>query len=150
MEAVVPAFFTAHLRRCFAKKMKVQLDSQQEANTNLRSEPAQESISGQQESEQPPQTDPVNGSKFSLKECRQYAQHLHKTGQGITNPGGYATTIFRTGEADSWIEEFLHPTAVTKPTNISLCPDCQGTGLWYPHGFERGAAKCKHEKLISH
>jgi hypothetical protein len=49
------------------------------------------------------------GSKFTLEECRRYARHLQSTGQGINNPGGYATTIHRTGEADLLIESFLLP-----------------------------------------
>ncbi|MBA3323481.1 MAG: hypothetical protein H0T45_18830 [Pyrinomonadaceae bacterium] len=24
------------------------------------------------------------------------------------------------------------------------CPDCSGSGWWYPNGLERGVAKCKH------
>jgi hypothetical protein len=27
------------------------------------------------------------------------------------------------------------------------CPDCKGTGWWYPNGQEKGVAKCRHEKL---
>jgi hypothetical protein len=27
------------------------------------------------------------------------------------------------------------------------CPDCQGSGFWYPEGNERGVAKCKHVRL---
>lgn len=27
------------------------------------------------------------------------------------------------------------------------CPDCQGSGFWYPEGVERGVAKCKHLRL---
>lgn len=27
------------------------------------------------------------------------------------------------------------------------CPDCNGTGFWYPEGVEKGVAKCKHEKV---
>jgi hypothetical protein len=49
------------------------------------------------------------GSRFTLEECRRYADHLRRTDQGITNPGGYATSIYRTGEADSLIENFLNP-----------------------------------------
>jgi hypothetical protein len=30
---------------------------------------------------------------------------------------------------------------------ISKCPDCFGTGMWYPGGFEKGVARCGHEKL---
>jgi hypothetical protein len=31
--------------------------------------------------------------------------------------------------------------------DISKCPDCFGTGMWYPEGFEKGVARCQHEKL---
>ena len=27
------------------------------------------------------------------------------------------------------------------------CPDCKGSGWWYPAGTEKGVAKCKHERL---
>jgi hypothetical protein len=84
------------------------------------------------------------GSKFSLEECKKFADHLKKSGQGINNPGGYATTIFRTGEADEMIEEFLNPPA---KNDFSQCPDCGGQGWYYPDGFEKGAKKCKHQRL---
>ena len=33
------------------------------------------------------------------------------------------------------------------PVDASKCQDCFGTGMWYPEGFEKGVAKCRHEKL---
>ena len=89
------------------------------------------------------------GSKFTIEECRRYAQHLQATGQGINNPGGYATTIHRTGEADMLIENFLYPEAINPSSNLdtSQCPDCKGTGFYYPKGIEGGVARCKHEQL---
>ena len=89
------------------------------------------------------------GSKFTIEECRKYAEHLRSTGQGINNPGGYATTIHRTGEADLLIESFLHPEATdqTSTLDTSQCPDCHGTGFYYPKGVEGGVARCKHEQL---
>jgi hypothetical protein len=27
------------------------------------------------------------------------------------------------------------------------CPDCSGSGWWYPNGMERGVAKCKHANM---
>lgn len=30
---------------------------------------------------------------------------------------------------------------------VKDCPDCGGSGWWYPNGLERGVAKCKHERL---
>jgi hypothetical protein len=87
-------------------------------------------------------------SKFTLEECRRYAKYLQSTGQGINNPGGYATTIHRTGEADLLIESFLHPEAAGSPNlDTSQCPDCNGTGFYYPQGVEGGVARCKHERL---
>ena len=88
-------------------------------------------------------------SKFTLEECRKYAMHLQASGQGINNPGGYATTIHRTGEADMLIESFLHPEATVTTSNLdaSGCPDCHGTGFYYPKGVEGGVARCKHGQL---
>lgn len=31
--------------------------------------------------------------------------------------------------------------------DASKCLDCFGTGMWYPEGFDKGVAKCAHEKL---
>jgi hypothetical protein len=89
------------------------------------------------------------GSRFTIEECRRYAKHLQSTGQGINNPGGYATTIHRTGEADMLIESFLHPEVPDPSVNLdtSQCPDCKGTGFYYPKGVEGGVARCKHEQL---
>ncbi len=88
------------------------------------------------------------GSKFTIEECRRYAQHLQSSGQGINNPGGYATTIHRTGEADELIEKFLNP-AVSIRVDASQCPDCKGSGFYYPNGPTSGVAKCRHDKLIA-
>lgn len=30
---------------------------------------------------------------------------------------------------------------------VKECPDCGGSGLYYPEGYEKGVARCKHEKL---
>jgi hypothetical protein len=89
------------------------------------------------------------GSKFTIEECRKYAQHLQSTGQGINNPGGYATTIHRTGEADMLIESFLRPEppGPSSTLDTSRCPDCHGSGFYYPKGVEGGVARCKHEQL---
>lgn len=46
-------------------------------------------------------------SEFSLELCLGFAEHLHRTGHGITNPGGYAVSIYRSGVADMLIEKYL-------------------------------------------
>jgi hypothetical protein len=89
------------------------------------------------------------GSKFSLEECRRYAKHLQSTGQGINNPGGYATTIHRTGEADELIAAYLTPVEASPAVDVSQCPDCKGSGFYYPNGQSGGVAKCKHASLAS-
>lgn len=35
----------------------------------------------------------------------------------------------------------------TQTVDTSKCPDCGGSGWWYPDGEAKGVAKCKHEKL---
>jgi hypothetical protein len=45
------------------------------------------------------------GSRFTLEECRSFAESLRA--EGIQNPGGYATSIHRSGEADDRVEAFL-------------------------------------------
>ncbi|MET0624572.1 MAG: replication protein [Pyrinomonadaceae bacterium] len=87
------------------------------------------------------------GSKFSLEECKHFAEHLQKTGQGINNPGGYATAIFRSGEADAQIEAFLRALPTSAPFKVDDCPDCGGSGYFYPEGVDKGVKICKHEKL---
>lgn len=85
-------------------------------------------------------------SRFSLAECRRYAESLRA--DGITNPGGYATKIHRSGEADELIAKFLEPVESAKPFDVSGCPDCHGTGFYEPGGAGKGVAKCKHKHLL--
>lgn len=45
-------------------------------------------------------------------------------------------------------KELPDASAVIRPNDrTDKCPDCGGTGWWYPEGSERGVAKCKHERL---
>ena len=85
-------------------------------------------------------------SRFSLTECRRYAESLRA--DGITNPGGYATKIHRSGEADELIAKFLEPVESAKAVDVSGCPDCHGTGFYEPGGAGKGVARCKHERLL--
>jgi hypothetical protein len=87
------------------------------------------------------------GSRFSLDECRLYAEHLRKTGEGITNPGGFAMSIHRSGVADHLIAEFLRPVNAVPQVDASLCPDCNGTGFYFLDGPQKGVVKCKHKRL---
>lgn len=86
------------------------------------------------------------GSRFTLKECRRYADHLHKTGQGVDQPGPFAKSIFKSGSDDEFIEIFLNPPA---KLDVSQCPDCRGVGHFYvdPANPDKGVKPCKHEWL---
>jgi hypothetical protein len=33
--------------------------------------------------------------------------------------------------------------------DASKCPDCFGTGMYYPEGFDKGVARCPHAKLAA-
>jgi hypothetical protein len=39
------------------------------------------------------------------------------------------------------------PTEAQPVVDARKCPDCGGSGWWYPDGQERGVAKCKHANL---
>jgi hypothetical protein len=100
--------------------------------------------------EEPTHKEPRVGvsSRFTPEECRRYAEHLQRTGQGITNPGGYATTIHRTGKADTFIDLFLNPPPVR---NTSNCPDCEGQGFrLVERDGRQGVVRCIHEQLDEH
>ncbi len=87
-----------------------------------------------------------NKSRFTLEDCRRYARHLQASGQGITNPGGYGTSIHRSGEADTLIAAFLEaggargsPAALVQ-TCAANCDKCYGTGQEIVVG--KGARPC--------
>lgn len=144
----VPAFLVAHLRRRLAPR-----DAEtRPPKTPDETRPAAEREENGAPRTRDPETDAAlaarRGSRFSLEECRRYAEHLHRTGQGIVNPGGFAMAIYRSGMADELVAEFLEPER-RKGAEIdaSRCPDCHGTGFYYPEGPEKGVVKCRHERL---
>jgi hypothetical protein len=36
-----------------------------------------------------------------------------------------------------------------KKVDALKCPECFGTGMWYPEGFEKGVARCQHSRLTA-
>jgi hypothetical protein len=40
-------------------------------------------------------------------------------------------------------------TPTARKVDPSQCPDCFGTGMYYPEGYDKGVARCQHEKLIT-
>ena len=55
--------------------------------------------------------------------------------------------LFKKDKAQLEFEEKSSPAPATLKTEASQCPDCKGVGMWYPEGFEKGVARCRHEKL---
>ena len=101
------------------------------------------------------------GSKFSLEDCRRYADNLHASGQGVNNPGGFARKIHQTGAEDpqiaAWLAKVdpervrsgeLAPPALV---DVSACPDCEGRGMRYvdSQNYSKGVVRCKHPRLVS-
>ena len=39
--------------------------------------------------------------------------------------------------------------APAKKVDASKCPDCFGTGMYYPNGFDKGVTRCSHSKLLT-
>jgi hypothetical protein len=148
----VPAFFTTHLRRRLVRKpaSTVETKRARESRTRNYRTPAAEENQGETKGsvDDPHRGTALTGkSKFSLEECQRYAAHLHNTGQGIKNPGGFAMAIHRSGMADPLIEKFLHPARDQTAQDISKCPDCKGSNFYYPKGVDKGVVKCKHARM---
>lgn len=94
-----------------------------------------------------PQTGAGVGSRFSLKQCIAYAQHRQSLDPNIRSAGAVGRKLHETGREDEFIAEWL-ATKDTPKLDISQCPDCQGTGMYYPEGFGRGGVKkCDHARL---
>jgi hypothetical protein len=37
--------------------------------------------------------------------------------------------------------------APTRKVDVSKCPDCFGTSMYYPNGFDKGVARCPHSRI---
>jgi predicted transcriptional regulator len=99
-----------------------------------------------------------SNSKFSLEDCQRYAKHLHASGQGVTNPGGFARTIHKSGMEDSqivsWLAEVeperVHSGELEAPLLIdaSACTVCRGSKFFYPDAdLTKGVRRCTHPAL---
>jgi hypothetical protein len=90
----------------------------------------------------------VNKSKFTTRERRAYADNQSK----ISNKEGWLISS-EDGRFDAVIEAWqseqgqIH--APPPSRDVSLCPDCHGSGWLYPNGVTNGAKKCRHEKLAA-
>lgn len=46
-------------------------------------------------------------------------------------------------------ENLLKAEASHQKRDYSDCPDCNGSGMYYPEGFDKGVARCKHTRLAN-
>jgi hypothetical protein len=49
-------------------------------------------------------------------------------------------------EAEAAVQKASAPAG---KADAAKCPDCFGTGMYYPEGFDKGVARCTHSKLIA-
>lgn len=86
-------------------------------------------------------------SRFSLKECLSYARHRKSLDPNMRSAEAVGRKLYETGREDELIAEWL-ATKDMPTRDSSQCPDCHGTGMYYPEGFGKGGVKkCNHEKL---
>jgi hypothetical protein len=57
--------------------------------------------------------------------------------------------LFKKDKAQLEFEEKSSPAPATLKIDPSQCPDCYGTGMYYPEGFEKGVARCRHEQVAA-
>lgn len=71
---------------------------------------------------------------WAAKELRYLIEH------GEVNP--------RIASAAATVKEDASRQSLSTDVDASQCPDCKGAGLWYPGGYDKGVAKCRHSKLL--
>ncbi len=97
---------------------------------------------------EPPEAAGVGvGSRFSLKQCIAYAEHRKASDPNMRSAGAIGRKLYETGREDELIAEWL--AAKDAPQlDSSQCPDCHGTGMYYPEGLGKGGVKkCDHKGL---
>lgn len=105
----------------------------------------------------------LTGKQVSKKDREAYGEVAHLDLAVITD--GLKTAIKRATAAGSRVNSFRYaincihevakisaqPVASTTPpadaSDYSQCPDCGGSGFWYPSGTEKGVDKCRHLRL---
>ena len=119
----------------------VQSNDEPNANQNSTLHTASASSSSPASSHTtPPAANGVSvGSKYTFEQCLAFAEN--RVAEGVKNPGGYATSIYRSGQADSAIEIFLHPEKAPKPRKADPnCAKCFGSGM--ETDSDKGARPC--------
>ena len=99
-------------------------------------------------------------SRFTIEECLRYVEIRKQQGDEIRNPLGLATTLFRTGEHDSFINAVIRPEEQKKieiktygePVKFTEdpCSVCYGGKMCDAgDGRYRRCLHCRNEKRVS-
>ena len=103
----------------------------------------------------------LTGKDLEARQWRELAELLAvelKIAAGrttVSNPAAFLTEHLRRRlwkkEKRQLDAEAAEPAGATPAPKVdaSQCPDCRGAGMWYPEGFEKGVAKCRHEKIVN-
>ena len=80
---------------------------------------------------------------------RQLAQvdkiYRARRGEVRSKVGFYIRALEEKWQGEAAVEE-VQPKAAAEE-DVNLCPDCGGTGYYYPEGFDKGVKLCNHPKL---
>ncbi len=100
----------------------------------------------------------LTGRQATKKDMQAYGEVAHLEYAVIEH--GLHTAIQRAVSAGSRVNSFRYTLNCIREAasqssaqqgvpeaDTSSCPDCQGSGFWYPEGTEKGVAKCKHERM---
>ena len=96
-------------------------------------------------------------SRFTMEEIVEYVEHLKARGESVKSVLALAGHLRKTIANDRLIASYFDGKKCDQigtknlPTNFDprACPDCCGTGFFYPHGMTKGVARCGHSKLKS-
>jgi hypothetical protein len=56
---------------------------------------------------------------------------------------------FRHAQVSDWLERQSAPAEKSAMLNPKDCPECEGRGVYYPEGLDKGVAKCSHSGLYA-
>lgn len=100
----------------------------------------------------------LTGRNFNHKDAEAYGEVAQLDESAIT--GGLQTAIQRGQSAGRTINGFRYavscirdiaklttPSGEPERADYSACPDCAGSGFYYPEGLEKGVKKCPHKNL---
>lgn len=143
-----PALLTARLKRRLRKSGAP--ETEDGAAGEIEKPPAGKNTATGKSS-----TPEAGKSKFTFAQRRRYAQQQRPPlGSGWvveSGSGKYDEVI------EVWIAEAERAGSSVEAArsrggtavDARQCPDCQGTGMYYPQGYGKGAAKCRHQRLTT-